>query len=90
MAIWKLTPLNLTAPDWAMSTYNKDVIVRARTEEEARALAESAFLVARKITGQTPMCRPPWSEPSLVSCERLTASQYREDGKSAILFPANG
>jgi hypothetical protein len=87
MAIWKLSPLNTGAPDWEMSTYRGDVIVRAKNEEEARLCAMQRFAIAAKVKfgERTRTC--PWTQGEFVSCEELVESKYPAIGESTVLEP---
>lgn len=90
MPIWKLTPIDPTNPNWRASTHGGETIIRAATEEKARARAKSAFSIGaeRPPGGSIPF--PPWEHSDLVRCERLDGSEYSEDGPEEILVPEDG
>ena len=87
MAIWKLSPLNVSAPDWEASTYRGDVVLRAKNEEEARLCAMQRFAIATKVNlgEKTRTC--PWTQHELVSCEEIVDSKYSAIGEATVLEP---
>ena len=89
MAIWRLRPLNVDFPDWEISTYKGEVIVRAQDEEEARMRASGEFITSTDIKVGEKKTRDPWIQQDVVSCELLTGSQYPEHGESKVLFPVD-
>ena len=82
MAIWQLYPIDSRSPEWKNSTYRGPVIVRAGSEEAARALASIGFC-------QGPEAQCPWSQPYLVSARLVAESGYIENGRAEILGPPN-
>jgi len=90
MPIWKLTPIDPTNSNWTASTHRGEAIIRAATEEKARARAKSVFSIAaeRSPSGSIPF--PPWEYSDLVRCERLDGSEYPDDGPEEILVPEDG
>jgi hypothetical protein len=89
MAIWKLLPLKLHSPDWKLSTYQGEVIVRAQNEREARMRATLKFATGAKANVKQTTKLNPWNRPDAVSCEVLTGSEYQEQGDSKVLFPGD-
>ncbi len=87
MPIWKLTPTDKKSDHWKQSYYKDYVIVRASSENEARAITKAAFCenVKRVTGGDIP--EDPWGQPDLVACELLEKSEYPEDGQAEILYP---
>ena len=88
MRIWRLKPLDLSAPDWRVSTHRDGVIVRAETEADARRLAAQAFGIATEVVPGGPVAIIPWDHPWLVAAAVLEGSQYEPDGDEEILSPA--
>ena len=63
MTVWKLTPVDLLDSNWNASSHRGEVIVRARSEEAARALAADAFNVATRFSPGAGIQAPPWTRP---------------------------
>lgn len=87
MPIWRLTPLVSDCPDWNLSTYRGEVIVRAKDEEEARDLATNQFAVAATGSANQDTLLNPWENEELVVCEPIQAHDYQDSGPSEILSP---
>ncbi len=87
MRIWRLKPLDLSAPDWCASTHRNGVIVRAETETDARRLAARAFGIVPEVVPGHPVAVIPWDHPWLVAAAVLIGSQYERDGDEEILSP---
>jgi hypothetical protein len=65
-----------------------DCIVRARSEDEARALAEQAFRLSAAEPSLGQLSRPtPWTNPALVRAEILEPSPFPPDGEDEVLVP---
>ena len=84
MALWRLTPQNLTSPLWAASQHTSIAVIRAATEREARQAAMQAF--GREVPG-IPWHANPWRQLALVVCEPLREAGDAETGPPAILEP---
>jgi hypothetical protein len=87
MPIWKLTPRVLNSPDWELSTYRSEVIVRARDEAEARELATVEFAIAAEGNPTQPTRLNPWTNDVLVFCETIHNSKHPDAGPAAVLSP---
>lgn len=87
MAIWKLTPLDLKDPNWQASSHRAMAVVRARDEEEARAVAQAAFGVKTDFKPGHGVTAPPWLRPSLVKAERIEDGPYEPEGPAEVLEP---
>jgi transcriptional regulator with XRE-family HTH domain len=87
-SIWKLKPMNPKSINWKASIYCGEVVIRATSEREARSIATRAFAIAVRRAGQT--IHNPWGRMiDEATCERLTSSQFPEDGCDEILEPAD-
>jgi hypothetical protein len=90
MPIWRLSPINLNADEWELSTYQGVVIVRAKVEDEARDKVTCKFAIAGARHTTTHTLHNPWTNPSLVQCVHLEAdSSWKADGPPAVLDPAD-
>jgi hypothetical protein len=87
MPIWKLEPIDISSQNWAASTYNGTVIVRAGTEQDARRLASTTFGCGAPVIAGQPIAAVPWDNSTLVSCSLLKQSSYPERGADKILEP---
>lgn len=67
MAIWHLTDNTCSAPTWF------DAIVRAETEQEARALLSRRPLEQGGDLGRHPSVPAVWTDPARSTCVRLEA-----------------
>jgi hypothetical protein len=87
-AIYRLSPIDLADPTWETSAYKGDCIVRATSEDEARALAEQAFRLSAAEPSLGRLSRPtPWTHPALVRAEILEQSPFPPDGEDELLVP---
>jgi hypothetical protein len=87
MAIWKLSPIDLTDRNWQTSTHKGVAIVRAPSEEVARRAASLAFNVAtRVVLGETTKVSP-WPDFGLVDAQRLENERWPAAGDVEILDP---
>ena len=87
-AIYRLPPIDFDDPNWETSTYKADCIVRAKSEDEARALAEQAFRLSAAEPSLGQLSRPaPWTNPALVRAELLEQSPFPPDGEDEVLVP---
>lgn len=88
MTVWKLTPLDLTDPNWEASSHRGTVIVRAPDEEAAREAVEAAFGVKTRFAPGRGVKAPPWKRGTLVRAERISDPKYEVEGPTEILDPA--
>ena len=65
MPIFLLTPLDLAASDWAMSTHRQPVQVEAENEQEARSRAALRFRLIRRAEDSIGAFA--WHMPKLVA-----------------------
>ncbi len=88
MQLWKLTPLDLSAPNWEASTHKGPVIVRAPDEVEARKAANIKFrFAANKQPIGDPVRHPPWDHASLVSAATIDDERFEVEGPTEVLDP---
>lgn len=87
MSVWKLTPMDLLDPNWAASSHRGPVVVRARSEAAARALAAKTFDVATRFPPGTGIQSPPWTRSELVRAERVEDARYPTKGPAEVLEP---
>jgi hypothetical protein len=87
MQVWKLTPVDLSDPNWNASSHRGLVIVRAQSESAARALAAKAFDTAIRFPPHATIVVPPWTRASCVKAERITDKRYPSRGPAEILEP---
>ena len=88
MQLWKLTPLDLSAPNWEASTHKGPVIVRAPNEVAARKEANNKFgHAASKQPIGDPVRHPPWDHDSLVSAETINDERFEVEGPTEVLDP---
>jgi hypothetical protein len=88
MAIWRLSPVDLSDPNWEASSHRAAVIVRAPDEKTAREVAEAAFGVETRFRPGSGIVAPPWKRAKLVTAERITDERFEADGPSAVLSPS--
>lgn len=88
MAVWRLSPVDLTDPDWEASSHRGVSIVRAPDEKGARDAAEKAFGVKTRFQPGRGVKAPPWKRPSLVKAERINNTRYEPDGPTEVLEPS--
>jgi hypothetical protein len=58
MPLRKLSPTDLQAEEWKCSKYERDTVVRAKDEEEARDVATNSFAIATQHTTQSTLINP--------------------------------
>lgn len=87
MAVWTLTPVDPDDPNWATSSHRGPVVVRARSEEEARAVAAQAFDIKTGFRPGQGVRFPPWTRAALVRAERVDDPRYEAEGPAAVLEP---
>lgn len=88
MPIWKLTPIDLSDPDWEASSHRGLAIVRADDEEAAREAAQEAFGVKTGFRPGEGIKAPPWKRPALVEAERIKDARYDPEGPTEVLDPS--
>lgn len=88
MPIWKLSPIDLSDPNWEASSHRGVVIVRAKHEEDARDLAQEAFGVRTGFPPGRRIVAPPWKRVELVKAERIDDPRYDSEGPDEILSPS--
>ncbi len=90
MQLWKLTPLDLSAPNWEASTHKGPVIVRAPDEVAARQAAKDKFFrAANKQKIGDPVRHPPWAHASLVNAVTIDDERFEVEGPTEVLEPAD-
>jgi hypothetical protein len=90
MPLWHLLPLDSAADHWRASTYKGAVIVRTRSEAEARSTATATFFRAyERVPGGT-LLFSPWAQPALVRCQRVEGFPYDDHGPAAVVSPLSG
>lgn len=88
MPLWKLTPIDMTDPNWQASSHRGRVIVRAPDEEAAREAAAEAFDVPTRFPPGGGVKAPPWRRPSSVRAELIEDERYDAEGPTEVLDPA--
>lgn len=88
MYIWKLSPIDLQAEEWECSIYDKDVVIRATDEDQARDVATARFAIATAKHKSSRTLHSPWSQPTIVKCIRMEADgNWETEGPAAVLLP---
>jgi hypothetical protein len=87
MPVWKLTPIDLSDPNWEASSHRGTVVVRAADEDAARTVAARAFDVETRFSPRRGAKFPPWHSPALVNAERIGDPRYEPKGPTEILDP---
>lgn len=87
MAIWQLTPVDLSDPNWQASSHRGPAIVRAPDEQSARELAQSAFGVATRFRHH-PRLVAPWMRAELVHASHIEDRRFDPEGPSRVLVPS--
>ena len=93
MLIWKLTPTNPDDPIWTKWSL-EPIIVRAKSEREARHLAVLKTTKTFPAIPYAPLAVNPWGgypkigDPSPTVCEDITeqAHGYSVDGPAEVLY----
>jgi len=88
MPVWRLTPIDLSDPNWDASSHSGMAVVRAADEAAARAAAAEAFDVPTRFPPTGGAKFPPWHSPALVKAERIDNPRYEAEGPTEILDPA--
>jgi hypothetical protein len=87
MAIWRLTPVDVDDPSWEASSHRGHAIVRADTEDAARAIAQHAFGVKTGFRPRRGSIVSPWKRTELVQVEHVKDPRFEEDGPDEVLMP---
>lgn len=87
MPIWSLTPVDLDEPNWEASSHRGPVIVRARNEAQARAVAAAAFDVKTGFRPGRGMRVPPWTRATMVRAEHIDDPRFEAEGPAEVLQP---
>ena len=84
-SVYRLVPTDPSDPEWRASAHRGAAVVRARGEDEARALAAAAFrrAVARH-EGEVRLASP-WRQPYAVRVEVVEDPSYPADGREGVL-----
>lgn len=88
MRIWRLSPIDLSDPNWEASAHRGPAIVRAEDEEEARNLAQETFGVKTRFAPGAGIIAPPWQRAELVTAEIVTDSPFEPEGPAEVLQPS--
>ena len=80
---WKLTPQKLLNPQWAFSTYRKEVYVRASSDTAARRYAAAQF--ASDPSKISP--RSPWFFELLATAEAVGDERFVSITAPGVVFP---
>lgn len=90
MPLFKLSPADLTDPNWQASSHRAAAIVRASDESAARAIAAEAFDVSTGFQPGRGVRVPPWRRDELVHVERIEDPRWEADGPDEVLYPSFG
>jgi hypothetical protein len=88
MALWRLSPVDLSDPNWEASSHRAAAIVRAPDERTARDVAQMAFGVKTRFRPGSGIIAPPWNRPELVAVEHIKDDRFAADGPSGVLWPS--
>ena len=83
--LWKLTPIDRLDPNWETSAHRGGVIVRARTEGDAREVAAKAFGLATRFPPSHGLRTPPWTRSTLVRAEPVRDERFPTEGDDEVL-----
>ncbi len=86
--LYRLTPINPRDPNWRGSVHRDTTVVRAASEELARALAAGAFnsTLLPSAPGRV-IPSALWQRTDTVRAEIIEDRRYRADGTVGILEP---
>ena len=90
MPLFKLSPADLSDPNWQASSHRAAAIVRARDESAARAIAAKAFDVSIGFQPGRGVRVPPWRREKLVHVERIEDPRWEAEGPDEVLYPSFG
>jgi hypothetical protein len=86
MKLWKLTPVNLNDPGWNRSAYKGEVVVRAKSNADARDVAYRAFVDSDVTHHELGPC--PWETQAQVDCTGTPeTSDYTAVGAPVVVWP---
>jgi hypothetical protein len=88
LPVYRLVPTDPSDPEWRASAHRGAAVVRARGEDEARALAAAAFRRAVARHEGEVRLGSPWRQPYAVRVEVLDDPCYPADGPAGVLEPA--
>jgi hypothetical protein len=88
MPVWRLVPIDLTDPAWEGSSRRGLAVVRAKTEERARSVAEEAFGVKTRFPPRGGLHVPSWTHSTLVRAEIIDDARYSPEGAETVLEPS--
>ena len=84
MLVWRLVPIDLQSVSWRASIYKGSVVVRAVSEQQARALACNDFSDSDLPVIAT--TDPPWHQPDVVGAAVVEDDpRFSAAGQPAIL-----
>lgn len=87
MPIWRLSPINLSDPNWEASSHRGAAVVRAASEEAARDMAQNAFGVKTRFQ-HTGAAVTPWKRAELVRAEPIQDDRFDPKGPAGVLLPS--
>ena len=87
MAIWQLSPVDLSDPNWEASSHRGPAIVRAPDEKTAREVAQTAFGV-KTMFKRHPRLVAPWTRAELVYASHIEDERFDPEGPSGVLVPS--
>lgn len=90
MPLFKLSPVDLTDPNWQASSHRAAAIVRARDESAARRIAAEAFDVSIGFRPGRGVRVPPWRRQELVYVEEIEDARWEAEGRDEVLYPSFG
>lgn len=88
MPIYKLSPIENGSADWQRSAYKGEVVIRAHSEKDARAIASVSFGIAKQVTPGEKTTFGPWRDRSSVHCEEIADSNFDAAGPRTVIRPA--
>ena len=77
--------MNPDDASWESSSHRGPVVVRARNEEEARAVAARAFDVKTGFAPGQGVRFPPWTRAALVRAEHVDDPRFEAEGPAELL-----
>jgi hypothetical protein len=83
--LFKLSPIDAADSDWQCSRFCGDVLVRAKNENKARALAMREFGLLDPIGEGSCIC--PWTSESHTRCKLVGESEGSD--KEGLLLPVS-
>ena len=90
MPLFRLSPVDLSDPNWEASSHRAAAIVRARDESAARTIAAEAFDVKTGFRPRHGLVVPPWRRPELVHVEQIEDARWEAGGPDEVLYPSFG